>query len=382
MSPSKLLICTLLIFLLAITTAYADNRLPQMRFTHQPPTVAVANAPFSLKVKISDQLRSNQVRCYFRYKQGVNPVYVTPLPGLTDTYHFLLPAPEEHIKSIQYCYLAQNSKQQLIRSPWYEVRVILDPEQQNSPAKRLNVSTDLLLPDDPTRSGGGTAAVVQQEEELLWLGMAAGIYRPEDFPGVAVATGFFGGFTRADGAEAPEAVEGFFPLHLPGEQPVRSLPEPGQSVPEPLAKDRTETDHAFAGPLVDGADWSGRYYIWPFGEDLQAISASITQLPFSSVADIIEVTTSLHGKGHHMTGTLSNTGRVKLTDSYDGDQWTTHNEPAELSTSSHFHCEDYVGAPADKDTHRIDLDRPTEPEPEPEPQPDASLLTGVLQLLL
>lgn len=377
MNWPTLFVYTVLAFNLATTMAYAGRKPPRIQFVHQPPTAAAENAPFSLNVKITGPLKVDQARCYFRYKRDANPVYVIPLSRVADIYHFLLPAPEQGIQSVQYCYLVQNSKQQVVRSPWYKVRVSLGASEPFLPAERSEVMTDLFLPDDPYRSGGGTSAAVNQEPELLWLGMVAGIYRPEDFPGVAVATGLFGGF-KLDAAARPRAVNGFFPLHLPGEQPVRPLLAPGQSVPELSVKDRNKDSPTFAGPLLHGSDWSGKYYIWPFGEDLKGITASIVQQTYSSVTDFIEITTSLHGRGHKLTGSMSHTGLVELKDSYDGEDWTTHIKPAELSTSSHFHIEDYVDNPPDRDTHVIDLDR----TPPSDPEPEVSLLRGVLQLLL
>lgn len=382
MNIPRLLLTTLLAFLLGPSTVLSDNRPLQTRFDHQQPATVAVNTPVSLELGITSADMTGQARCYFRYSQNSNPVYVTARQEPAARHTFVLPAPGEGIETIQYCFLFQNNRQQVIRSPWYQVKVGQGSSQPEIQSRKPKVMTDLLLPDAPDRSSGGTGAIVEQEPDLLWLGMTASIYQPEDFPGVAVASGYFGGFLQ-DADAPPQAVKGFYPLHLPGEQPVRPLPEPGQSIQESTAKDGSENKDGFAGPLVDGSGWSGRYYIWPYGEGLKAITGRIVQLPFSSIADIIEVTTSLHGKGHSMTGTLSNTGKVSLTDGYDGEQWTTHNIPAELTTSSHFHCEDYVDSPLEsKDTHRIDLDRISPPEPEPEPEPELSLLRGVLQLLL
>ncbi|MBU4458981.1 MAG: hypothetical protein KJ579_00330 [Verrucomicrobia bacterium] len=82
--------------------------------------------------------------------------------------------------------------------------------------------------------------------------------------------------------------------------------------------------------------WSGMFYNAQSGGN-GAISATITQ-----EGDVVTIDTSLPGLGGYFTGTVDAAGNMWLTDSWDGEMWTTHMGPA---TGNYMIIQDYVDDP-------------------------------------
>lgn len=80
-------------------------------------------------------------------------------------------------------------------------------------------------------------------------------------------------------------------------------------------------------------DWTGYYERPGRHEDL---TAHITQIESN-----LTIETSLTGRGQHLSGTISSDGYIRLTDSYDGETWTSYGD-----VSSHYiRIRDYLFDP-------------------------------------
>ena len=70
-----------------------------------------------------------------------------------------------------------------------------------------------------------------------------------------------------------------------------------------------------------GADiagsWSGKYWDENTG-DTEPVTAEVSQ-----DGDAVVITTSRTGSGHNLTGTIKTNAEMLLTDSYDGQRWST-----------------------------------------------------------
>jgi hypothetical protein len=88
------------------------------------------------------------------------------------------------------------------------------------------------------------------------------------------------------------------------------------------------------GPHV-GGKWSGEYGNDDTGESM-AITASIKQDGSS-----LSIKTSKSGIAHAFTGTIEEDGYIRVTDAYDGQTWTSHQQ----TTANHLMIEDYTHRP-------------------------------------
>lgn len=78
------------------------------------------------------------------------------------------------------------------------------------------------------------------------------------------------------------------------------------------------------GQSVAGKNWTGSLYATD-GSDRTAVKARISQ-----DGEAVIITTDLPEKhiAHQLTGTFKSTGRMLVTDSFDGEQWSTFFGPA------------------------------------------------------
>lgn len=92
------------------------------------------------------------------------------------------------------------------------------------------------------------------------------------------------------------------------------------------------------GPSSSGfnlsGSWSGRYQ----SPDMQlALTAKIRQ-----DGDTLIIQTTKEGVGHLLTGTISTNGSIMLTDSLDGETWTSYGEVTDV----YVRIRDYLYNPA------------------------------------
>jgi len=95
------------------------------------------------------------------------------------------------------------------------------------------------------------------------------------------------------------------------------------------------------GPNVDGASWSGFYFNSASGFQ-ENLTATITH----TSNDIVIVTTKMEPPAQRFTGTISTNGTMLLTDSYDGETWTTFFGPA---TRKFVKIADFARVPEDQE---------------------------------
>jgi hypothetical protein len=82
-------------------------------------------------------------------------------------------------------------------------------------------------------------------------------------------------------------------------------------------------------------EWSGYYENDDTG-DRENITATVSQ-----DGDAVTITTSKTGTGHHLTGTITVEADLRMTDSYDGQTWTSQKS----ATSTSLEVGDYTSRP-------------------------------------
>ena len=85
----------------------------------------------------------------------------------------------------------------------------------------------------------------------------------------------------------------------------------------PAAKDNDDDDSDRGPPKIAGK-WSGKYS-WSDGTHLMSVSATIEQNGNSLV-----IRTSKAAPGRLLTGQIRSNGKIRLTDSDDGEIWSTY----------------------------------------------------------
>lgn len=384
LSRHSLLCCILTILLQLPAVHCLGKSIPTTSIDHQPEGQAYIGFQVPVNVQISDPQGIKIVRCYFRYQHETNHVYVEAVPAAGNTFQAILPAPKNDVNSIEYCFLVRNGSRQVLRSPWYQVKVIANtsghpiyPQDTG-----LEVKTEMLLPGSGQVSQGGTGQLAVETTDSLWLGMVGGVHRLEDFKAIKTVSGHFGGYVQDTPGEPFEPLEGFLPLHLPGESP--SLPKSSiyKSAPSPPNETSAKEGYDYAGPNIDGDDWEGAFYIAPDGDDYDRITASIYQRPYSSAADFFEVVTSLEeGPAQILKGFIYPSGYLWAADAEDDQVWTTHDQ-TKLTTSGFFYIADYVNPDKSDDTYVIELEREPPPPPPPPPIEAIDGFQAILFLLL
>lgn len=373
---STLYYCIFTILLLLPATHCFGLNTPATTITHTSNEKTSGGQQIPLEIQVTDPQGVELVRCYFRYQQEANHIYVEALPAGKDSYRATLPAPEMDVSSIEYCFLVRNGAKQVLRSPWYQLQVVdntpVIPAQTDNGG--LGLKTEMYLPANGLLSQGGTGLEVIETTDRLWLGMVGGVHQPEDFETINTVTGFFGGYTQEGPGQPFQPFHGFLPLHRPGESP--SLP--GTSI-----KSQTKDGYDYVGPNIDGEDWEGAFYIAPDGDEYERIAAAIYQIPYSAAADFFELVTSLdEGPAQVLKGFIYPTGYLWAADTYDDQVWTSYDQ-TKLTTSSFFYLADYVAPDESDDTYTIELEREPPPDPEPEPpEQGVEWFQAILHLLL
>jgi hypothetical protein len=95
---------------------------------------------------------------------------------------------------------------------------------------------------------------------------------------------------------------------------------------------------AAGGVQLSGKDWSGTYYATDRA-GRSSLKATITQ-----TGDALVIVTSrpAGGSAHRFTGSVSSSGKIRLTDAVDGELWTTYFGPA---NSNYIKLADFRNTP-------------------------------------
>lgn len=376
--------CIFTILLLLPATSCFGLNTPATTIAHTSKEQTSVGLQLPLEVQVTDPQGIELVRCYFRYQQEANHIFVEAFPADKDNFRATLPAPESDVTSIEYCFLVRNSNKQVLRSPWYRLQVshnpTIYPEQTGNTG--LVLKTEMYLPEKGSLNQGGTGLGVIEDTGRLWLGMVGGVHQPENFETINTVSGHFGGYVQEGPGEPFLPLQGFLPLHRPGESPNLPNISSYKSTPDATTKSQTKDGYEYVGPDTDGEDWEGAFYIAPDGDDYERITAAIYQIPFSAAADYFELVTSLEeGPAQILKGFIYPTGYVWAADTYDDQVWTSFDQ-TKLTTSSFFYIADYVDPEESDDTYTIELEREPPPEPEPPEEEGLEWLQAIFRLLL
>lgn len=91
------------------------------------------------------------------------------------------------------------------------------------------------------------------------------------------------------------------------------------------------------GPSIGGKNWSGIYFRSD-GKEREEITATVSQKGDT----IVITTTHSRAEGKRFTGTITPSGKMSLTDGYDGETWTTFFGPV---TANYIKVADFVERP-------------------------------------
>lgn len=345
-----------------------------------------------VQAMVSDPLGIFAVRCYFRYSQEADFVFMDMEPEGNGLYQANLPAPGEPVHAMEYLYLAVNERRQVVRTPVYTLssrgRQLL-PLQAPSGNEPLAVQTDLtVLPGTESLLFGSDRFKVTTAAAAERFGLVAGLYNnSEQDAGDKVAQGYFGGFElQPDGKYTP--VRGIISLQgkaFSGLEPITGA-EAFTAEDEPLPTE-------IVGPDIGGDTWegfcyygygeaTGQWFIW----DPTPITATVVHEGNQVTITLsTECVISLENIGQIFQGSMDWAGNMLLLDQRDPVQtWSSHWGPV---TESEIKIGDYVTPPTEEepfsDYYVIELTREyPPPPPPPPPPPNYSFLPAVYRLLL
>ena len=339
------------------------NNLPVFQYKHTSPGGFIANQPTSVNLHLHSEENISNVRLYFRTFSLKDYLFIELRADGQGNYSGNLPAFDDSVTSLEYLFLWQNGTRKIIRT---RPQLLM---QAGSAAKSQIVKTPhRIYTEIEDTDAGALGGILSDPFTLdpvsgkLHLGMRAGLF---DMSGdKRYRYGYFGGFLYEADKDITYAIEGYvnFAPTSDSRSDSRGLDQPSLS----------QTPQGY--PNVAGDDWSGVYYRTDSSRRTN-ITAVITHNGYGDVT----VTTSLSGRGHYLTGTISSgySGDLYLIDEYDDEIWTTHD--LEESTSVYFGFEDYVYRPSSSDPdpplYRIELTRP-------EPKTPGEWLPPILDLLL
>ena len=342
----------------------------------------------SVQALVSDPLDILAVRCYFRYRQDADFVFVDMEQKERGLYQGFLPAPAESAQTMEYLYLAVNGRRQVVRTAVHSVHPlgkIRVPAPATHGQANFQVQTDLAVIPDPGSqlfSSGqvGVAPVAFAKR----FGLTAGLYGTDtDDAGINLVQGFFGAYElRPDGKYMP--VKGR--ISLPGKTRSTAEVAGGTAATESLV------DPEIIGPDIAGDTWeglcyygwgesTGNWYIW----DPTPITATVTHVGNAVTITLsTECTINLENIGQFFEGTVDWGGNMLLVDQRDPVQaWSSHWGPV---TESEIKIGDYVVPPTEEepfpDYYVIEVTREYPPPPPPPPPPNLTFLPAIYHLLL
>ncbi len=346
-----------------VTDTVAAGTRPNFKYTHTPSQDFIANqrTPVSVFIEATEEVQN--VRLYFRTFSVNDYFFIELNPDGNGNYTGELPAFDESVTSLEYLFLWKIGSRRIVRTTPYRL------SQVESGVLSQSIQTPLTIFTEMENGATGElddlvndVMTIKQVPENQHYGMRVGLF---DMSGdKRYRHGYFGGFIYEPENDVTYAIEGYVNF-----VPISSSQKDSQSLDQPSL---TQTPEGY--PNVAGDDWSGVFYRTDSSSRTN-ITAVITHNGHGGVS----LTTTLSGRGHYLTGSISSgySGELYMTDHWDDEIWTTHR--LDESTSIYFGIEDYVYKPSssnpDPPLYRIELTRP-------EPKEPADWLPPILELLL
>lgn len=383
------LTCTVFMFFF---TAISGNSatLPDTTISHSGNPSLAMDHSLPVQVRVTDSLPIVSVRCYFRFQDTSQYVYVDLSAGENDMFLGTLPPPvQEEMSIIEYFFLVVNDRHQVVRSrsfvqelinggevsgktladdPYYVVKTEL-------PGLPTGEDFSLFNPDQITFEK--TTATEQ-------YGLIGGVYEAADFAGTATREGYYGGFVISESGELVPVKGIIYGLPEQNLTEGRSL----QMADPLLFQDTTEeTTSDIIGPDIQGDDWTGVAFLQD-GHGNTYFETPVTAV-VTHMNDQVTITLTFRDYlllpiSEYFWGSMTEVGDMTLYDELvPPETWTTHFGPA---TETSITIADYTDIydPEENpypDLYVVELSR--DPEPPPPPEPDVpSYLPAIYKLLL
>ena len=113
--------CVLVWFFLLPMAQALGLELPQTLIEQAGAPLFFSGQPIPVQAMVSDPSGIFAVRCYFRYSQEADFVFIDMERKANGLYQGILPAPGESVHEMEYLYLAVNERRQVVRTPVYTV---------------------------------------------------------------------------------------------------------------------------------------------------------------------------------------------------------------------------------------------------------------------
>lgn len=343
--------------------------------------------PITVQTAVSDPEGILAVRCYFRYRQDGDFLFVEMQPDDNGVYKTTLPVPGESVQEIEYLFLAVDQQGQVVRTPAKTFVLRADANESDALLSQNTIVAHTDLPVVPTQlnqMSGSDYLQVTTAKPSERYGLTAGLYDSAmvNGEGEKPVEGYFGGFIlQPDGNYQP--IKGVMVLDDGISSKSKNVSE---NVPAVAAVADDSSD--IIGPDIAGDDWeglcyygwgeaTGNWYIW----DPTPITATITQ-EGSTVTIITSVSCTINFEniGDFFQGSMDSAGNMLLVDQRNPVQvWSTHWVPA---TATEIKLGDYVSIPDPEnnpypDYYVIELWRDPAPPP-----PPTTFLPAIYKLLM
>ena len=307
---------------------------------------------FRSSARIADSGKVTEVRCYFKY-EAANPYLFVRMQPTEQGFDCWLPVPASQVDRIEYVFVAVDALSQIVRSSVFYATISPLEKGRVEPSERrqgaVTVKSELPIPN---QSAAAFASTDQPAYTIVaankQYGLRAGIYDSAQDPGYRY--GLIGGLAMGLNAQYLSPTLGYQSFTAVMTSDVQVLLDQ-----EVLAS---------TYPDIDGADWSGYFYVVDKYGNRLSDKSPVTATVYHDGNGRMSIAISTHrcpGRDYFGNGDIDTSGFIHIHDYCDDELWTTYWVNA---TSTRIQIMDFIDPPYYTKFNVVDLTR-ADPNPAP-----------------
>jgi|GEM_PF-6247473 len=323
---------------------------PDVRIEHSPPTALVQGERVHLNARVASPEKLKEVRCYFKY-EAANPYLFVKMRQTEQGFECWLPVPANHINQIEYVFVAVDSMTQVVRSSVFYASTTGLPKNRIKP---LVLQKEIVTVQTELPVSLNTAAAFAKTDQPVYsvvsaskqYGLRAGMY---DSAQTGYRYGLIGSLAFGLNAQYLSPTLGYQSFTAAASSEVQVLFE----------QEVIATNY----PDIDGANWSGYFYVVDNSGNLLSAKSPLTATVYHDGNGNVSIAISTHqcpGQDYFSHGDIDTSGFIHIYDDCDDELWTTYSLTA---TSTHIQIMDFTDPPYYKTLNVVDLTRTTTPPP-------------------
>ena len=324
--------------------------IPDVRIEHTPPATFFQGERIHLSARIADPGKVAEVRCYFKY-ESANPYLFVRMKPIEQGFECSLPVPASHVDRVEYVFVAVDALAQIVRSSVFYAPIAGSPKVR---IKSFVPQQGLVTVKSELPISNQTAAAFASTDQPVYTvvsaskqyGLRAGIY---DSAQAGYRYGLIGGLAFGLNAQYLSPTMGYQSFTAAVSSEVQVLFE----------QEVIATNY----PDIDGANWSGYFYVIDNNGNLLSDKSPLTATVYHDGNGNVSIAISTHqcpGQDYFSHGDIDTSGFIHIYDDCDDELWTTY---ALSATSTHIQIMDFTDPPYYKSLNVVDLTRTTTTPP-------------------